>query len=68
MAAGVAEGERLQKQSEYWREALADAPALLELPTDRPRPEQQSFAGAYVPIRMDEDLTEAEGAEPTSRA
>jgi amino acid adenylation domain-containing protein len=50
-------GERLQKQSEYWREALADAPALLELPTDRPRPEQQSFAGGGVPIAMDRDLT-----------
>ncbi len=50
-------GERLQKQSEYWREALADAPVLLELPTDRPRPEQQSFAGSSVPIRMDRELT-----------
>ena len=50
-------GERLQKQSEYWREALAGAPALLELPTDRPRPEQQSFAGGGVPIRMDRELT-----------
>src|SRR5205807_5062639 len=34
-------GERLQKQGAYWRAALADAPMLLELPTDRPRPEQQ---------------------------
>jgi amino acid adenylation domain-containing protein len=50
-------GERLQKQSEYWREALADAPVLLELPTDRPRPLQQSFTGGCVPIRMDRDLT-----------
>src|SRR5205807_7489044 len=50
-------GERLQKQSEYWGEALAEAPALLELPTDRPRPEQQSFAGGGVPIRMDRELT-----------
>ena len=41
-------GERLEKQSEYWREALADAPALLELPTDRPRPEQQSFVGVGI--------------------
>ena len=30
---------------------------LLELPTDRPRPEEQSFAGGSVPIRMDRDLT-----------
>jgi amino acid adenylation domain-containing protein len=50
-------GERLEKQSEYWREALADAPVLLELPTDRRRPEQQSFAGGCVPIRMDRDLS-----------
>jgi len=50
-------GERLQKQSEYWREVLGDAPALLELPTDRPRPEQQSFAGGGVRICMDRELT-----------
>ena len=58
-------GERLQKQSEYWREALADAPALLELPTDRPRPEQQSFAGGYVPVVIEREL--AEGLKELSR-
>jgi amino acid adenylation domain-containing protein len=51
-------GERLEKQSEYWREALADAPVLLELPTDRPRPEQQSFAGGCVPVVIERDLAE----------
>ena len=51
-------GERLEKQSEYWRESLADAPVLLELPTDRPRPEQQSFAGGYVPVVIERDLAE----------
>jgi non-ribosomal peptide synthase protein (TIGR01720 family) len=30
----------------YWRQTLAGAPTLLELPTDRPRPEAQSYAGA----------------------
>src|SRR6185312_242750 len=58
-------GERLQKQSEYWREALAGAPALLELPTDRPRPEQQSFAGGYVPVVIEREL--AEGLKELSR-
>ncbi|PPB80358.1 non-ribosomal peptide synthetase, partial [Mycetohabitans endofungorum] len=52
-------GERLQAQSDYWRTTLADAPALLELPTDRPRPAQQSFAGAHVPVRMDVATTQA---------
>ncbi|WP_186156384.1 non-ribosomal peptide synthetase [Burkholderia gladioli] len=52
-------GERLQAQSEYWRQALAGAPALLDLPTDRPRPAQQSFAGAQVPVLLDATLTQA---------
>lgn len=43
-------GERLHQQMEYWRKALAGAPALLELPTDRPRPAIQHFAGGTVPI------------------
>ncbi|HEY1350155.1 MAG TPA: amino acid adenylation domain-containing protein, partial [Ktedonobacteraceae bacterium] len=30
----------------YWQEQLADAPALLELPTDHPRPAAQRFEGA----------------------
>jgi hypothetical protein len=49
--------ERLEIQASYWRETLADAPVLLELPTDRPRPAQQSFAGARVPIQIDAELT-----------
>ena len=50
-------GERQKVQVEYWRRSLADAPALLELPTDRPRPTQQSFAGAGVEVRIGEELT-----------
>ncbi|SIT65154.1 MULTISPECIES: non-ribosomal peptide synthetase [Burkholderiaceae] len=52
-------GERLQAQSDYWRAKLADAPVLLELPTNRPRPAQQSFAGAQVPVRIDASTTQA---------
>ncbi|WP_244443499.1 condensation domain-containing protein, partial [Bradyrhizobium sp. Ai1a-2] len=50
-------GERLQSQAQYWRQNLAGAPARLELPTDRPRPAEQSFAGASVPVVIDADLT-----------
>ncbi|WXK34527.1 non-ribosomal peptide synthase/polyketide synthase (plasmid) [Mycetohabitans rhizoxinica] len=50
-------GERLQAQSDYWRATLADAPVLLALPTDRPRPAQPSLAGAQVPVRIDADTT-----------
>ncbi|HEU4559547.1 MAG TPA: amino acid adenylation domain-containing protein, partial [Longimicrobium sp.] len=39
-------GEGLDRQIGYWKERLAGAPALLELPTDRPRPPVQSHRGA----------------------
>ncbi len=50
-------GERLEAQVDYWRRTLADAPALLELPTDRPRPAEQSFAGDFVAVHLDAELT-----------
>ncbi|MGF6735704.1 amino acid adenylation domain-containing protein [Paraburkholderia youngii] len=50
-------GERLQRQAQYWREALSGAPSMLALPTDRPRPARQSFAGATVPVEIDAELT-----------
>jgi len=45
-------GERLETQAEWWRERLAGAPPLTELPTDRPRPPRQSFRGAALPVRI----------------
>ncbi|WP_245432830.1 condensation domain-containing protein, partial [Rhizobium sp. WW_1] len=50
-------GERQARQAAYWREALQDAPVMLNLPTDRPRPAQQSFAGSSVPVQLDAELT-----------
>ncbi|MHB0790164.1 amino acid adenylation domain-containing protein, partial [Bradyrhizobium sp. 5.13L] len=52
-------GERLQNQAQYWRNTLSGAPARLALPGDRPRPAQQSFAGARVAVEIDADLTQA---------
>ena len=37
------EGERIAREVEHWRRALAGAPAGLDLPTDRPRPAVQGF-------------------------
>jgi amino acid adenylation domain-containing protein len=39
-------GEVLERQLDYWRRELGDVPHALDLPTDRPRPPQQSFRGA----------------------
>jgi amino acid adenylation domain-containing protein len=51
------EGERLEQQAEYWRGALADAPALLELPIDHARPMQQDYTGAIAELELGETLT-----------
>ncbi len=42
------QGERLEQQISYWKQHLAGAPAVLELPTDRPRPVVQSYRGATL--------------------
>ncbi len=46
------QGETLDKQLAYWRNELAGSPALLELPTDRPRPAVQTSRGATLPFRL----------------
>ena len=51
-------GERLEQQVAYWKEELSGAPSLLELPTDHPRPQVQSFAGSMVPFELDEEVTQ----------
>jgi arthrofactin-type cyclic lipopeptide synthetase C len=47
----------MQRQRAYWLERLSGAPALLELPTDRPRPAQQRYAGASVDFVFDSTIT-----------
>ncbi len=49
-------GETLEGELAYWRQRLAGAPPLLELPTDRPRPAVQSYRGAAVRFRVAEEL------------
>ena len=45
-------GGALERQLAWWKERLAGAPELLELPTDRPRPAVQRFAGARLPFTL----------------
>ncbi|MFL5542792.1 MAG: non-ribosomal peptide synthetase, partial [Longimicrobiaceae bacterium] len=51
-------GDHLARQLDWWKEHLAGAPAVLELPTDRPRPAVQSFRGAAEPVRLPAELAE----------
>ncbi|HEY9830739.1 MAG TPA: amino acid adenylation domain-containing protein [Stenomitos sp.] len=41
------QGEILEAQLDYWKQQLKNAPALLELPTDRPRATEQTYRGGY---------------------
>jgi amino acid adenylation domain-containing protein len=43
----------------YWTSLYADAPAPIELPTDRPRPAQKSYAGATYSTQFDIGLLES---------
>lgn len=36
----------------WWRQHLADAPAVLTIPADRPRPAEQSYTGELVPVPL----------------
>ncbi|HEC84378.1 MAG TPA: amino acid adenylation domain-containing protein [Thioploca sp.] len=49
-------GELLETQLNYWRQQLADVPALLELPTDRPRPPLQTFRGNSQLFEINQEL------------
>ena len=41
------QGSALEDQLAYWREQLGGSPAILDLPTDRPRPMEQTHRGAW---------------------
>ncbi|HEY2738987.1 MAG TPA: condensation domain-containing protein, partial [Thermoanaerobaculia bacterium] len=52
-------GEVLDGELHFWRERLAGAPPVFELPTDRPRPAVQSFRGAVRPLSLRPELSAA---------
>ncbi|MFN6274067.1 MAG: condensation domain-containing protein, partial [Microcystis sp.] len=51
-------GEVLERQLNYWQKQLQDAPTILELPTDYPRPPIPSFRGDGQVFRLNQDLTQ----------
>ncbi|MBX9399673.1 amino acid adenylation domain-containing protein [Lysobacter sp. BMK333-48F3] len=51
------EGDAAQARLDAWRARIGDAPGLLALPSDRPRPPQQSFAGAAIELALPAALT-----------
>jgi hypothetical protein len=59
---GWLRGEVLEEQLAWWRRELADAPALLDLAADRPRPPVPSHRGAGVPVSLPAGLNRAVGA------
>ncbi|MCU0532504.1 MAG: amino acid adenylation domain-containing protein [Hydrococcus sp. Prado102] len=50
-------GEVLETQLSYWKQQLAGAPPLLEMPSDRPRPPVQTFRGSTETFQLNADLT-----------
>lgn len=65
------QGAVLAEQLDYWKEKLAGSPAQLNLPTDRPRPPVQTFAGDFIsfdlPVNLSRQIREmcqAEGVTP----
>ena len=52
------QGAEVARQLDHWRTALAQPPARLDLPLDRPRPPVQSTVGAVKFFTLPERLTE----------
>ena len=52
------QGEQLEAQLAYWKQQLSGAPAVLALPTDRPRPAVPSYQGANDSLALPKQLSE----------
>lgn len=55
---GSLSSELLRDQIDYWRKRLCGAPAFLDLPTDRPRPPEQTFEGASQTVPVEKELVQ----------
>ncbi|MEO1447238.1 MAG: condensation domain-containing protein, partial [Cyanobacteria bacterium J06635_11] len=52
------QGTSAESQLNYWLQQLAEPPAILQLPTDHPRPAIQSFSGARHRFTLSPELSE----------
>ena len=52
-------GATLEAELAFWKATLAGAPAVLELPTDRPRPPVQTFRGSTTSRRLPPEMSAA---------
>jgi len=50
------QGKQIEQQMKYWKEQLEGMPGVLDLPTDKKRPAQQSFRGGTEQRRLSTDL------------
>jgi hypothetical protein len=53
------QGEALESQLDYWRRTLGGSPPVLELPTDRARPEEPTLRGEKYFRKLPGELYEA---------
>jgi hypothetical protein len=51
------QGEVLAAELDYWRAELAEAPTVIELPLDKPRPPVQTYRGAHHPVEFSAELS-----------
>ncbi len=51
-------GDELARQQDYWRNQLADAPAVHQLPLDYPRPASKQYRGGKVETRLSATLSQ----------
>jgi amino acid adenylation domain-containing protein len=52
------QGEALERELNFWKEELAGAPPLLDLPTDRPRPLVQTYRGTAEPFTLSPEIAQ----------
>jgi amino acid adenylation domain-containing protein/thioester reductase-like protein len=53
------QGDRLQRQLTYWQQQLGDAPTLLKLPLDYPRPAVQQNQGQQATLQLSKTLVDS---------